>query len=631
MLKSDSARDYYPATHYSSSGKSMGFWQLNWLHLTGQSIDWTERIKTSLRSVGGRTYGRPDEGINSSDSGRIRRNCRKVFRIHKRMQSMIRHSLTTSESWKSLPWKQFQKTLFRLQKRVYKSDVFGGSFPRKARAAVRVGDKRKARSLQKLILKSQAAKLLAIRQVTQLNAGKKTAGIDGKKSLTFEERFTLAVELTKDHTNWKHQGLRQIPIPKKDGTMRILKVPTIADRAWQCLAKYALEPAHEATFHARSYGFRTGRSAHNAQKYLFDNLRSTSNGIDKRVIELDIEKCFDRINHSAIMDNLIAPAGLKLGIFRCLKAGTNVGFPTGRGTRPVDQGTPQGGVVSPLLANIALNGIEEIHTCIRYADDMVIILKPKDDAEAILNRISEFLAERGMKVSERKTKLTATTDGFDFLGWNFKVQKNGKFRSTPSEDNYKAFRKKVKHIVNNSNYGATIKAEKLAPVVRGWRQYHKYCKMDGSRNSLWFISHRAYKVFNKEAKQDKDSVTKLIGKAFPAVPHSENKHINVKGEKSPYDGDISYWSERKSKLYDRMTSKAIKKQNRKCIACGLNFIGEEEVHLHHADGNHENWDKKNLVAIHESCHDYVHMSSKGKVVAIQEPCQSEPSTSKRAI
>ena len=212
---------------------------------------------------------------------------------------MIGHSLTTSESWKNLPWKQFQKTLFRLQKRVYK--------------AIQVGDKRKARSLQKLILKSQAARLLAIRQVTQLNAGKKTAGIDGKKSLTFEERFALADVIAADQTDWKHQGLREIPIPKKDGTTRMLKVPTIADRAWQCLAKYALEPAHEATFHARSYGFRMGRSAHNAQKHLFDNLNSRVNGSNKRVIELDIEKCFDRISHSAIMDNLIAPARLKLG------------------------------------------------------------------------------------------------------------------------------------------------------------------------------------------------------------------------------------------------------------------------------------------------------------------------------
>jgi group II intron reverse transcriptase/maturase len=222
-----------------------------------------------------------------------------------------------------------------------------------------------------------------------------------------------------------------------------------------------MEPAHEATFPARSYGFRPGRSAQDAQKFLFLNLSSKVNGISKRVIELDIEKCFDRISHKIIMERLIAPSGIKLGIFRCLKAGVNPEFP--------DQGTPQGGVVSPLLANIALNGIEDIHQSVRYADDMVIILKPKDNAEIILGKISQFLAERGMKVSEKKTKLTATTDGFDFLGWNFRVQKNGKFRSVPSADNFKAFRQKVKHIVNNSNYGATVKAEKLAPVVRGWR------------------------------------------------------------------------------------------------------------------------------------------------------------------
>jgi len=512
---------------------------------------------------------------------------------------MVRHSSNASELWKKLPWKKFQVNLFRLQKRVYK--------------AVSVGDKRKARSIQKLILKSQAARLLAIRQVTQLNAGKKTAGIDGKKSLSFEERFALDINLSKNYTNWKHQGLRKIPIPKKDGTMRILKVPTIADRAWQCLAKYALEPAHEATFHKHSYGFRIGRSAHDAQKILQINLNSHANGINKRVIELDIEKCFDRINHSAIMDNLIAPSGLKLGIFRCLKAGVNVGFP--------DQGTPQGGVVSPLLANIALNGIESIHSycsegrkdriifpSIRYADDMIIILRPEDDATKILEQISEFLASRGMKVSEKKTKTTATTDGFDFLGWHFKVQKNGKFRSTPSTDNFKAFRKKVKAIVNNSNYGAKVKAEKLAPIVRGWRNYHKNCKMDGSRNSLYFIQKRAFKVFNKESKQNRHTSKTLLDKAFPAIPHSENKHINVKGNKSPYDGDIVYWSERNSKLYDNDTSKALKRQNHSCKSCGLKFVGDERVHLHHVDRNQNNHKQNNLVAIHESCHDYIHMS-----------------------
>jgi group II intron reverse transcriptase/maturase len=509
---------------------------------------------------------------------------------------MVRHSDNASELWKKLPWKKFRRDLFRLQKRVWK--------------AVSVGDKRKAKYLQKLILKSKAARFLAIRQVTQLNAGKKTAGVDGKASLEFEERFDLSVELKQNVNTWRPNKLREIPIPKKDGTMRMLKVPTIADRAWQCLAKYALEPAHEATFHARSYGFRTGRSAHDAQKVLFLNLSSKVNGINKRVLELDIEKCFDRINHSSIMEQLIAPMGIKTGIFRCLKSGVNPEFP--------EQGTPQGGVVSPLLANIALNGIESIHSykshgdlfepSVRYADDMVFILRPQDDAEQILERISQFLAGRGLKVSEKKTKLTATTDGFDFLGWHLKVQSNGKIRCVPSVDNFKAFRKKVKAIVNNSNYGATKKAEKLAPVVRGWRNYHRFCKMDGSRFSLYHIQHRAFKVFNKETNKNRHTSKILLDKAFPTVPYSENKHVNVKGNKSPFDGDLTYWSERNSKLYDGITSKVLKRQNHACARCGLKLTSEERVHLHHKDGNHQNWKYNNLEALHESCHDYVHMS-----------------------
>ncbi len=501
---------------------------------------------------------------------------------------MVRHSDNASELWKNLPWKKFRKELFRLQKRVFK--------------AFSAGDKRKARSIQKLILKSKAARYLAIRQVTQLNAGKKTAGVDGKASLTFKERIKLSETLKENVNTWKHNKLREIPIPKKDGTKRILKVPTIADRAWQCLVKYALEPAYEAKFHARSYGFRTGRSAHDAQKYLFINLNSFARGIEKRVIELDIEKGFDRIKHSAIMDKLIAPIGIKTGIYLCLKSGVNPGFP--------EQGTPQGGVVSPLLANIALNGIEEIHSSVRYADDMVFILKPKDNAEEILTRISQLLEERGLKVSEKKTKLTATTSGFDFLGWHFKVQNNGKFRCFPSTDNFKAFRQKVKAIVNSSNYGAIEKAEKLAPIVRGWRNYHRYCKINGSRFSLHFIQKRAVKVYNKETKQNRRTSKKLLDKAFPTVPHSENKHVLVKGNKSPFDGDLTYWSERNSKLYEGTTSKVLKRQNHSCARCGLKTTSEERVHLHHKDGNHHNWKLNNLEALHESCHDYLHMSKK---------------------
>ena len=499
---------------------------------------------------------------------------------------MVRHDRNISESWKLLPWKKFRVNLFRLQKRVFQ--------------AVSVGNMRKARSIQKLTLKSRAARFLAIRQVTQLNAGKKTPGIDKKLALTHKERFELESILEKYATDWKHNQLRLIPIPKKDGSFRNLKVPTIVDRAWQAIAKFALEPAHEATFHANSYGFRIGRSAHDAQFKIFLNLRSQSNGKDKRILELDIEKCFDRISHFTIMDNLIAPKGLKMGIFRCLKSGINPEFP--------ELGTCQGGVVSPLLANIALNGIEEIHPSVRYADDMVFFLKPGENEEKLLDKISQFLSARGLKVSEKKTKLTASTDGFDFLGWHFKVYNDGRLKSTPSVENFKAFRKKVKHVVNNSNYGAKEKALKLAPIVRGWRNYHKFCDMSGSRFSLWFLSYRAFKVFNKETKQDRHTASELVKRAFPNVPYSENRHVKVQGNKSPYDGDLTYWSKRNSRLYDGKTSKLLKKQNHTCGHCGHKFTSEERVHLHHLDGNHHNWKDANLTVVHESCHDYIHMS-----------------------
>ncbi|WP_366513928.1 reverse transcriptase domain-containing protein [Moorena sp. SIOASIH] len=189
-------------------------------------------------------------------------------------------------------------------------------------------------------------------------------------------------------------------------------------------------------------------------------------------------------------------------------------------------------------------------------DDMVIFLKPKDNATRVLQKIKTFLAERGMEISEEKTKITHSTDGFDFLGWNFRVQTNGKLRSVPSEENYKAFRKKVKAVVNNSNYGAKVKAKKLAPIVRGWRNYHKNCDMSGSRNFLWFLNEDTPQRFLKENKVDKHEAVRLVKKAFPEVPYKQFKHVPVEGTKSPYDGNLVYWSKRNSKLYDNGTAKA---------------------------------------------------------------------------
>lgn len=218
-----------------------------------------------------------------------------------------------------------------------------------------------------------------------------------------------------------------------------------------------------------------------------------------------------------------------------------------------------------------------------------------------------------MNVSQKKTKVTASTDGFDFLGWRFYVQKNnGKFRSIPSMDNFKAFQKKIKDIVNKSNYDAETKVFKLAPVVRGWRNYHKHCKMDGARFSLWHIAKEVHDKLLRQKNTNRHQAIEKIKVAFPTVSFSENRFINVKGNKSPFDGDLIYWSKRNSILYEGATARMLRKQSHSCGKCGLKFLETERVELHHIDGNHNNWIDTNLMAIHRSCHQYLHISKSKK-------------------
>ena len=218
--------------------------------------------------------------------------------------------LNPSDKWKTIPWRKLRKIVFRLQVRIFK--------------AQKNGNLRLVRKLQKLLLSSKAAKLLAIRQVTQLNTGRKTAGVDGKKALEAAQRLALFDVLAKNWKQWKHLPLKRVWIPKSDGTKRGLGIPTIADRAYQCLLKYALEPAAEAMFNAHSYGFRAGRSCQDVQQGIFNNL--SSNGLTKRVLELDIQKCFDAIDHKFIMRSIQLPRAAKIGLFRAIKAGVKGEF-----------------------------------------------------------------------------------------------------------------------------------------------------------------------------------------------------------------------------------------------------------------------------------------------------------------
>mmetsp|Transcript_17283 Transcript_17283/g.44121 ORF Transcript_17283/g.44121 Transcript_17283/m.44121 type:complete len:209 (+) Transcript_17283:40-666(+) len=196
------------------------------------------------------------------------------------------------EDWKTLPWKKFRKEVFRLQHRIYK--------------AQQKENYKLVKKLQRLLFKSRAAKFLAIRQVTQLNRGKVTAGVDGICKLQERERFELFEDL-KDLKKYKHQLLKSVYIPKPNGEKRPLGIPTIKDRAVQCLMKYLLEPVYEAYASKGSWGFRLGRSAQDAQQNIFLNLKQPKNNYKKRILELDIEKCFDKINHEKLMSLIYLP------------------------------------------------------------------------------------------------------------------------------------------------------------------------------------------------------------------------------------------------------------------------------------------------------------------------------------
>jgi group II intron reverse transcriptase/maturase len=497
------------------------------------------------------------------------------------------------DDWKALPWKKFQKTVFRLQIRIFK--------------ARKKGDHKRVRQLQKLLLNSKAAKYLAVRQVTQLNQGKSTAGVDGKTALNGIERMQLTEQLTSGWKSWKHQKLRRVSIPKKDGTQRKLGIPTISDRAYQCLLKYALEPAAEATFHENSYGFRPGRGAHDVQKRTFSHLYSRANGASKAILEMDIEKCFDRIDHKAMLSRVELPPAAIRGLKLAIQAGVKGEFPRS------EMGTPQGGVISPLLANIALNGIERIMadqgvTCLRYADDLIFICKPEkqftaqDKAQTVRKAVDRFLSGIGLQAKESKTRIIKPTEGFDFLGWNFAVKPNGKFISTPAKDSTQKVKAKVKMLMKDSRFTLEQRIDKCGSLIRGWRNYNRYCDM--SSHDLWSVNNWTWKYIRKQGSYDRQRTNGALKRAFPSVSWKVNDHINVKGDKSPFDGDLIYWAKRENKNYSGHHASLLKQQDNKCNACGLLLLSGNKVELHHIDGHHDNWKKSNLELLHRHCHQH---------------------------
>ena len=373
-------------------------------------------------------------------------------------KSERRTDLNLTQQWNSIDWKIVRATVNRLQTRIAKA-VFEGKYGL-------------AKRIQYLLTHSYYAKLLAVRTVTQ-NRGKRTPGIDGELWTSSKDKMLAALSLS--DKQYQAQPLKRIYIPKpgKD-TKRPLSIPTMYDRAMQALYALALQPVAETFADSRSFGFRLFRSAQDASQYLFICLRHKTGA--EWILEGDIKGCFDNISHQWLKDNVLFDLSI---LNQFLKSG----YLYEQTLFPTDLGTPQGGIISPILANMALDGIEDlimekypkmkVHF-VRYADDFVVTTPTKEIAEEVKTLISNFLAKRGLTLSESKTKITNINDGFDFLGFNIRKYK-GVLLMKPSTESVKRITRKIGDVLHRAaawNQDKVI--QKLNPIIIGWTNYHRH-------------------------------------------------------------------------------------------------------------------------------------------------------------
>lgn len=524
---------------------------------------------------------------------------------------------TRWNDWHTIPWASSFQHVRRLQTRIAK--------------AAKAQQWRRVQRLQHLLVRSTTARAVAVRRVTE-NQGRKTPGVDGVTWSTPTEKRQAMDTLKR--RGYRPKPLRRIHIPKANGGKRPLGIPTMRDRAMQALHWLALDPVAETLGDANSYGFRIGRST-------ADALVQCGNALNRRhspqwVLEGDIKGCFDNISHDWLLRHVPMDRDM-------LKKWLKAGFVEDRQLFPTEAGTPQGGIISPVLANLVLDGMETMLdriprrakvNFIRYADDFIVTAASKDLLETkVKPMIAAFLAERGLTLSETKTKITHISDGFDFLGWHLRKHKDF-LLVTPSKKNIAAFYDKVRErlrALRAARQDDVIFA--LTPIIRGWGMYHRvahvsrtFAKLDHRIfQALWCWAKRRHpnkgsrwvkrRYFRREGSRDwlfKTDTAEMC--RLSRIPPMD-RYVKVKSDANPYDPAYeSYFDKR---LQWRMSesiagraklSRLWKKQEGRCAECAERMTSETGWHIHHVIwrtfGGTD--DQSNLRLLHPTCHVQLH-------------------------
>jgi RNA-directed DNA polymerase len=546
---------------------------------------------------------------------------------------MVKTELTGEQrqtaTWSGIDWTATEAVVKRLQGRIYR--------------AAAAGNGRQLKNLQKLLVRSTSAKRLAVRRVAQQNAGRNTPGIDGVVCRTPESRVRLANDL--NLKDYHPQPVRRVYIPKTDGRRRPLGIPTIRDRALQMLVKMALEPEWESRFEANSYGFRPGRCTMDAIVALHALLAPA--GASEWTLDADISGCFDNIGHDSLLAKLPT---FTTTIQRWLKAGT---VELGTWT-PTTAGTPQGGIASPVLANVALDGMERLFGAeddrgepvrpshrrgpnhgiglVRYADDLVVTAPSREVLERyVVPTLTAFLEERGLKLSETKTRIVHIDDGFDFLGFTVRRYR-GVILTTPQKS------KVVQHLRTIHDYlsghrqaTASQVISELNPLIRGWANYYRH---GASKKTFHSVDHHVHAKLWRWAKRrhPTKSAAWIRARYFDAnwnftdgkarlARHDDipvTRHSKVQGKRSPLNpDDRGYWEIRQQRRVTEVVKSPIrltllKRQGYRCALCHVRFDPDEDLPLidaHHDTPRHLGGSDEidNLQLVHRWCHHGHHM------------------------